>query len=87
MTLTIKFNVGDRLVPILFYNGEWHVHPPFDCNRIGYDGHEITYAFMTTYGFPECDVFASKAEAEAAVIERNYNFPAGSLKPAGSLSR
>jgi hypothetical protein len=61
------FNVGDRLVPILFYNGKWHAHPPFDCSRIGFDGHEITYGFTGSYSFPESNVFASKAEADAVV--------------------
>lgn len=78
MNLKTKYEIGDRLWPVLNLNSKAFVARPFDCQFIVYDGRELCYCYTREYGFPEFNVFANEADAKIACESRNYPVPAKS---------
>lgn len=69
--MAIRFELGQRLWPIQRLINKWYVNPPFDLQFIMVKGCDTLFSFTSDYGFIECDIFATEAEATVECNRRN----------------
>lgn len=70
MTAT-KFNIGQKLWPLIRLDGKVHVGWPFACTTISLSGQDTVYGGDDARTFPEIDCFPSLKEAERERAKRN----------------